>query len=81
MRINKFLSEAGIVSRRGADKWISDGRITINGTKAELGRSGGHVDYVAMNGNQLQIHLIEEIVLKKAALLVKGKLFGLVTMT
>ncbi|MDX1770911.1 MAG: S4 domain-containing protein, partial [Planococcaceae bacterium] len=27
MRINKYLSEAGIVSRRGADKWIEDGRI------------------------------------------------------
>ena len=27
MRINKYLSEAGIVSRRGADKWIEDGRV------------------------------------------------------
>ena len=37
MRINKYLSEAGIVSRRGADKWIEDGRVTINGQPAELG--------------------------------------------
>ena len=37
MRINKYLSSAGIVSRRGADKWIEDGRITINGQPAELG--------------------------------------------
>lgn len=37
MRINKFLSEAGICSRRGADKWIEAGRIKINGVKAELG--------------------------------------------
>ncbi|MDJ1111165.1 pseudouridine synthase [Macrococcus sp. S115] len=37
MRINKYLSEAGICSRRGADKWIEAGRIKINGVKAELG--------------------------------------------
>lgn len=37
MRINKFLSEAGIISRRGADKWITEGRVTINGQIAELG--------------------------------------------
>lgn len=37
MRINKFLSEAGVCSRRGADKWIEAGRIKINGVKAELG--------------------------------------------
>lgn len=37
MRINKYLSESGIVSRRGADKWIADGKVTINGKLAELG--------------------------------------------
>ena len=29
MRINKYLSETGIVSRRGADKWIEEGKVTI----------------------------------------------------
>lgn len=37
MRINKFISESGITSRREADKWIADGRVTINGVVAELG--------------------------------------------
>lgn len=31
MRIQKFLSEAGIVSRRKAEKLISEGKITVNG--------------------------------------------------
>ncbi|UCC80722.1 MAG: rRNA pseudouridine synthase [Candidatus Zixiibacteriota bacterium] len=31
MRLNKFLSKAGIVSRRGADQLIQQGRITVNG--------------------------------------------------
>lgn len=51
MRINKYLSEAGIVSRRGADKWIEDGRITINGVKAELGSKVEAGDEVRADGN------------------------------
>lgn len=37
MRLNKFLAEAGISSRRGADKLIEEGRIKINGVFAKLG--------------------------------------------
>ena len=37
MRINKYLSEAGVCSRRGADKLIEEGRVTINGILALLG--------------------------------------------
>jgi len=50
MRINKFLSEAGIVSRRGADKWIEDGRVVINGQTAELGSKVGPEDVVEVDG-------------------------------
>ncbi len=51
MRINKYLSEAGIVSRRGADKWIEAGRITINGQLAELGSKVEAGDIVEADGN------------------------------
>ena len=37
IRINKFLSEVGFCSRRGADKIISQGRVYINGEIAVLG--------------------------------------------
>ncbi|WP_125154571.1 23S rRNA pseudouridine(2604) synthase RluF [Clostridium rectalis] len=37
IRINKFISEKGICSRREADKLISQGRVTINGKIAEMG--------------------------------------------
>ena len=53
MRINKFLSEAGIVSRRGADKWIEEGRITINGNKAELGSKVEPRDDVRADGKSV----------------------------
>lgn len=54
MRINKFLSEAGIVSRRGADKWIEDGRITINGVRAELGSKVEPGDDVRADGKPVK---------------------------
>ena len=37
MRLNKFISETGMCSRREADTLISSGRVTINGKRAELG--------------------------------------------
>lgn len=37
MRINKFLSETGMVSRRGADKWVEAGRVKINNELATIG--------------------------------------------
>ena len=37
MRINKFLSEAGVCSRRAADELIKEGRVSVNGKKAQLG--------------------------------------------
>ena len=39
MRIHKVLSDNGIVSRRKAEQLIAEGRITVNGHKAELGQS------------------------------------------
>lgn len=50
MRINKYLSESGIVSRRGADKWIADGKVTINGKLAELGSQVEDGDDVQVDG-------------------------------
>ena len=38
VRLNKFLSEAGVCSRREADKLIESGRVTIDGVRAEMGR-------------------------------------------
>lgn len=54
LRINKYLSSAGIVSRRGADKWIEDGRITINGELAELGSRVSDDDDVRADGKPVK---------------------------
>lgn len=54
MRINKYLSETGIVSRRGADQWITAGRVTINGTRAELGSQVEEGDDVRVDGKPVR---------------------------
>lgn len=55
MRINKFLSEAGIVSRRGADKWVEAGRVMINGAPAELGSQVEDGDLVKVDGRPISV--------------------------
>ena len=37
VRLNKYLSEAGVCSRREADKLIADGQVTVDGVRAETG--------------------------------------------
>ncbi|MDN7227712.1 23S rRNA pseudouridine(2604) synthase RluF [Planococcus liqunii] len=54
MRINKFLSETGITSRRGADKFIEDGRVAINGQPAELGSKVQPGDEVRVDGKVIE---------------------------
>lgn len=54
MRINKFISETGITSRREVDKWIADKRITINGVIAELGSQVEEGDDVRLDGKPIQ---------------------------
>lgn len=53
MRINKFISETGICSRREADKWIEAGRVTINGVRAELGSTAEVGDDVRIDGRPI----------------------------
>ena len=38
MRLQKFLAEAGIASRRKCEEFIVNGRVKINGDVAQLGR-------------------------------------------
>ncbi len=49
-RINKYLSEVGYCSRRGADKLIDEGRVTINGVVPEMGTKIAPGDEVKVDG-------------------------------
>lgn len=54
MRINKYLSETGIISRRGADKWIAEGKVTINGELATVGSQVETGDIVCVDGKEVK---------------------------
>jgi 23S rRNA pseudouridine2604 synthase len=53
MRLNKFISETGACSRRQADLWIEQGRVTINGQPAALGTKVRPEDAVRLDGKPL----------------------------
>lgn len=53
MRINKFLAEQGVASRRESDELIREGRININGKAARLGDDVTASDTVTLDGKIL----------------------------
>ncbi|CEG29363.1 23S rRNA pseudouridine(2604) synthase RluF [Bacillus sp. B-jedd] len=55
MRLNKFISDSGKTSRRGADKLIADGRVTINGKIAKIGSQVNPGDDVRVSGQQIRV--------------------------
>ncbi len=62
VRINKFLSEAGVCSRREADRMLGEGRICIDGIHAKAGTKvmpGQHVtvDGVAVSKEEEEIYI------------------------
>lgn len=53
MRLNKYLSDAGICSRRKADWLTEEGRITINGNTAVMGAQVELSDVVCVDGKRV----------------------------
>jgi 23S rRNA pseudouridine2604 synthase len=53
MRINKYISETGVCSRREADAWIAAGRVAINGETASLGSKVSESDRVTVDGRPI----------------------------
>ena len=54
IRINKFLAELGIGSRRAIDKMIEEKRIKVNGVLAESGIKVDKSDKIFVNGKLLE---------------------------
>jgi 23S rRNA pseudouridine2604 synthase len=53
VRLNKHISESGLCSRREADAWIAAGRVTVNGSRGELGTQVKAGDAVLVDGKPL----------------------------
>src|SRR5947207_664809 len=49
-RLQKMLARAGLASRREAEAWIRAGRLTVNGTVAQLGARVAPRDEVRLDG-------------------------------
>ncbi|MBX7182528.1 MAG: 23S rRNA pseudouridine(2604) synthase RluF [Bacteroidia bacterium] len=53
INLNKFISDTGICSRRGAEKYILEGRVKINGNPTQLGNRVRPGDVVTLDGKPL----------------------------
>ena len=52
--LNKYISETGFCSRRIADKYIDEGRVSINGKEAKKGNRVRENDIVLIDGEPLK---------------------------
>ena len=55
VRINKYLSEAGVCSRREADRQVEAGNVTIDGETAEIGSRVYYGQQVCLKGKPVEI--------------------------
>ncbi|RNL56936.1 23S rRNA pseudouridine(2604) synthase RluF [Pedobacter jejuensis] len=53
-RLNKFISESGLCSRREADRFIEKGTVFINGKRAKIGDQVFPKDKVMVNGHNIE---------------------------
>ena len=53
-RLNKYLAECGICSRREADRLIEQGRVYVNSQKASSGMQVGEQDTIEVNGKNVK---------------------------
>jgi 23S rRNA pseudouridine2604 synthase len=53
VRLNKYLSESGACSRREADHLIGEGRVTVNGKRAQVGMQVADGDDVRLDGDRV----------------------------
>jgi 23S rRNA pseudouridine2604 synthase len=56
IRINKYLAESGVTTRRGADTLIDAGKVFVNGKKALLGQQITKNDVVTLAGSAQKKH-------------------------
>lgn len=54
VRINKYIADAGICSRRNADKLIEEGKVTVNGVIAQSGVKVTRKDTVVVDGKEIK---------------------------
>lgn len=59
-RLQKLLAAAGLGSRREIERWISDGRIRVNGKPAVLGQQASVRDTIQLDGRAIAPRRLQE---------------------
>jgi len=54
MRVHRALAQAGVASRRAAEKLVQEGRVTVNGVVATIGQSVTETDVVEVDGRRVR---------------------------
>lgn len=54
-KLQKILAGAGIGSRREMERWIAEGRVTVNGVKATLGDRASVRDAISVDGRPVKL--------------------------
>lgn len=78
IRLNKYLSDAGVCSRRQADRYVQEGRVTIDGQAAQLGQKITPCQKICVDGKEVGREIT---VSKKRILLAVNKPRGIVCTT
>lgn len=53
VRLNKYLSDAGVCSRRKADRYVEEGRITVDGKAAVMGQKVTPSQKICLDGKEI----------------------------
>lgn len=63
VRLQKVIADCGITSRRKAEGYILDGRVSVNGrTTTELGtKVNPHTDIIQVDGNTLELMAVDKV--------------------
>jgi len=67
VRLNAFLSRAGVASRRGADELILAGRVVVNGEPGRFDHDVGRRDRVEVDGTRVELQALTYVLLDKPA--------------
>ena len=65
MRIQKYIAETGLCSRRKAEEYVRDGKITVNGKVAVIGQNVEENDIIKYNEKVLKKEELEYYLLNK----------------
>lgn len=63
IRLNKYMSEAGVCSRREADRLVEQGRVTVDGKPAVVGMQIEEGQQVALDGKTVKKDIKEKLIL------------------